>query len=161
MSTEPTMEDDERQLAAYADVLHAATVEAVPTWVRRMATGRAAAGGVTVDSAALDQTGVATRALVAPALRRVLDADVDDGAGSPLAALRAAVGPMTELLERSGAAKPPRDEFVAKAFPGDPFDLGPAAFSDVAAELHEPGLMWGAARAHVHLRRRRERGSES
>ena len=36
--------------------------------------------------------------------------------------------------------------------------VGPAAFSDVDEDLHEPGLVWGAARAHVHLRRRRESG---
>ncbi len=161
MSAEPTLADDERRLAAYADALHAATVDVVPTWVRRLTIERAAAGGVGVEAAALDQAATATRDLVASQLRQVLDADVDHGAGSPLAAFRAAVGPMTELLERSGAAKPPRDEFVAKAFPDDPYDLGPAAFSDVAAELHEPGLMWGAARAHVHLRRRREYGSDS
>ncbi len=91
-----------------------------------------------------------------PEIRRVLRADVDTGAGSPLAALRNAVGPMTDLLDRWGAARPPRDEFLERQFPGDPYQLGPAAFSDVDEALHEPGLVWGAARAHVHLRRRRE-----
>jgi len=156
MSTEPTLADDERQLAAYADELQLAVVDAIPGWVHRLITERAAAGGVVVDVAAANVAAVATSDLVAPRLRRVLDADVDDGAGSPLAAVRSAVGPITAVLELAGAAKPPRDEFVAKAFPEDPYDVGPAAFSDIDASLHDPGLIWGAARAHVHLRRRRE-----
>ncbi len=159
MSTEPTLADDERQLAAYAEDLHEAVVTAVQVWVRRMTLARASAGGVVVDGDAVDRVAIATVELVTPALREVLDADVDDGAGSPLAALRAAVGPMTDLLDEAGAARPPRDEFVAEAFPDDPYDLGPAAFSDVDPSLHEPGLLWGAARAHVHLRRRRERST--
>ncbi|MBT5139677.1 MAG: hypothetical protein HOM37_11545 [Acidimicrobiaceae bacterium] len=160
MSTEPTLADDERQLANYAGVLHTAVVDAIPDWVRRLMSERVSADGADVDTAALKRVAAATTDLVAPELMRVLDADVDDGAGSPLEAVRAAVGPMTDLLQRTGAAKPPRDEFVAKAFPNDPFDLGPAAFSDISAELHEPGLVWGAARAHVHLRRRREHAGE-
>ena len=157
MSTEPTLADDERQLASYAGALHTFVVDAIPGWVRRLTTERANAGGAAVGAADLEWAAEATTDLVAPDLMRILNADVDDGAGSPLAAVRAAVGPMTDLLQRTGAAQPPRDEFVAKAFPNDPFDLGPAAFSDIAAELHEPGSVWGAARAHVHLRRRRER----
>jgi len=159
MSPEPTLADDERQLAAYADELYAAVVDAIPGWVRRLTTERAAAGGASVDPAALDDVSAETRDVVVPELGRILNADVDHGAGSPLAAVRSGVGPMTALLEQVGAAKPPRDEFVANAFPDDPYDLGPAAFSDIDPGLHEPGLIWGAARAHVHLRRRRERRS--
>ena len=160
MSTEPTLADDERQLASYAGALHTFVVDAIPGWVRRLTTERANAGGAAVGAADLEWAAAATTDLVAPDLMRILNADVDDGAGSPLAAVRAAVGPMTDLLQRAGAAQPPRDEFVAKAFPNDLFDLGPAAFSDIAAELHEPGLVWGAARAHVHLRRRREQAGD-
>lgn len=156
MRTEPTLADDERQLAAYADALHAGVVAAIPGWVGRTTATRAASGGVAVDDAALDDVATATVALVDRELRRILDADVDQGAGSPLEAVRAAVGPVTTLLETWGAAHPARDDFVADAFPDDRYEIGPASFADIDEALHEPGLIWGAARAHVHLRRRRE-----
>ena len=92
-----------------------------------------------------------------PALRLALEADVDAGASSPLAALRAGVGPMTNLLEQWGVAASPRDAFAVQHLPDDRYSLGPTTFGDIAPELHELGLSWGAARAHVHLRRRRER----
>jgi putative CocE/NonD family hydrolase len=44
------------------------------------------------------------------------------------------------------------------SFPDDAYDLGPASFADIDPSLHEPGLMWGAAKAHVHLARRRAEG---
>ncbi len=142
-------------MEGYADHVYEATITALPGWVERVATERAAAGGVSVTLAILDRVSAATVALVEPELRRVLDSDVDAGAGSPLEAVRAAVGPVTELLEEMGAAKPRRDEFTVRAFPLDHYDIGPAAFSDIDPALHGPGLVWGAARAHVHLRRRR------
>ena len=153
---EPTLADDEAQLAAFALELADRVDASLDAWVRRSLVGAAVAGGVSVDDTAFEPIVEATRTEAMPELRRVLAADVDDGAGSPLAALRAAVGPMTRQLEAWGAAKPPRDEFLERQFPGDPYHLGPAAFADVHADLHEPGLVWGAARAHVHLRRRRE-----
>ena len=45
-----------------------------------------------------------------------------------------------------------------RAFPDDVYDLAPASFADVDPALHEPGLVWGAAKAHVHLARRRRDG---
>ena len=38
------------------------------------------------------------------------------------------------------------------------YDLSPASFADLAPALKEPGLVWGAAKAHVHLSRRRAEG---
>lgn len=153
---EPTLADDEARLAAYAAELADRVDGAIEGWVRRLLISTAAAGGVAAVEADIADAVDATRALVMPELRRVLAADVDAGAGSPLAALRAAVGPMADALDGWGAARPPRDEFLERQFPDDPYQLGPAAFSDVHPDLHEPGLVWGAARAHVHLRRRRE-----
>ena len=154
--SEPTLADDEARLDAFAAELVDRVDARLDDWVRRSLVASAAAGGVQVVAGDVDAVVADTRALVMPELRRVLSADVDAGAGNPLAALRAGVGPMTERLEAWGAAQPPRDEFLERQFPGDPYQLGPAAFSDVDPELHEPGVVWGAARAHVHLRRRRE-----
>jgi hypothetical protein len=52
-----------------------------------------------------------------------------------------------------------RDEFSERNFPDDTYDLTPASFADVDPSLHEPGLEWGAAKAHVHLARRRRQGT--
>ena len=46
---------------------------------------------------------------------------------------------------------------VAWIFPDDDYDLSPATFADIDESLHEPGLVWGAAKAHVVLTRRRGR----
>ena len=43
-------------------------------------------------------------------------------------------------------------------FPDDLYDLTPGSFRDLDPALHEPGLEWGAAKAHVHLARRRAAG---
>ncbi len=43
-------------------------------------------------------------------------------------------------------------------FPDDDYDLTPASFGDLDPALHEPGLVWGAAKAHVFLARRRAAG---
>ena len=51
-----------------------------------------------------------------------------------------------------------RDEFAERAFPGDVYDLAIASFADLDTALHEPGLVWGAAKAHVVLARRRAEG---
>ncbi len=47
---------------------------------------------------------------------------------------------------------------AVRAFPDDPFDLSPATFGDIDERLAEPGLRWGAAKAYVHLARRRAAG---
>ena len=148
-----TLADDEARLAAFATELANRIDAAIPRWVERSLREKGGVGFVEADVVPVAD---ATRDAIMPALRRILSADVDAGAGSPLAALRAGVGPMTERLTVWGAARPPRDEFQERQFPGDPYELGPAAFADVDPDLHEPGLVWGAARAHVHLRRRRE-----
>jgi hypothetical protein len=152
VNAEPTLADDQARLAEIAGELAALLERSVPDWLRRCASA------VVPDLAPgpLDATVAATMDVLVPELRRVLSADVDAGAGSPLAAIRAATGGVTQLLVDQGATAPPRDEFDVRAFPDDLFGFGPAAFADIDPTLHEPGLVWGAARAHVHLRRRRE-----
>jgi hypothetical protein len=47
-----------------------------------------------------------------------------------------------------------RDDAEARLHPDDVYGLVPAAFADLGPEVHDAGLVWGAAKAHVHLRRR-------
>ncbi len=84
--------------------------------------------------------------------------DLDDQRDNPLALLRRLVPIGTELLAAAGAQPVARDRDAVRLHPDDPFDLTPGSFADVDAALHEPGLRWGAAKAHVHLARRRAAG---
>jgi hypothetical protein len=92
---------------------------------------------------------------VEPRLRELLAADVDDQRSNPLAILRQAARHPTEVLARAGVPPVERDAHAERLFPDDVYDLGPAAFADLGTDVHEPGLVWGAAKAHVILRRRR------
>jgi hypothetical protein len=96
-------------------------------------------------------------AAVEPALRDLLRADVDDQRTNPLAILRGAVRYPTGVLRAAGVPPVERDAHAVALFPEDDYDLSPAAFADLGPSVHEPGLRWGAAKAHVILRRRRRR----
>ena len=151
--------EDMAAMARYADELAEGLAEAVPAWVRRCvetvyvermlrrppadvvaATARAA-------SAAADD--------VVPRLRTLLATDVDDQTTNPLSLVRPAVRHPTEVLRAAGVPPAPRDDMARRQFPDDDYDLTPASFAELDPALHEPGLRWGAAKAHVHLARRR------
>ena len=55
----------------------------------------------------------------------------------------------------SGGRGPPvlRDPAAEELFPDDIYDLVPASFADVAPDLADLGLYWGAAKAFEHKRR--------
>ncbi|MCB0970122.1 MAG: hypothetical protein KDA97_01200, partial [Acidimicrobiales bacterium] len=88
-------------------------------------------------------------------LRELLAADVDEQRTGPLAVVRAAVSYPTDVLRRAGVPAVVRDEFAERAFVEDRYGLAPAAFADLDEGLADLGLRWGAAKAHVVLRRRR------
>lgn len=92
---------------------------------------------------------------VQPALRALLSADVDAQRTNPLAVIRAATAHPTRVLAAAGVPPVVRDAHAERLFPADVYDLSPGSFADVDPSVHEPGLVWGAAKAHVVLRRRR------
>jgi len=149
--------DDEVELCRISDDFAERLVGSLPGWLERVATQRMFdATGRGPDEA--DRRSIAACCghiadRVAPLVRDVVTADVDSAAGSPLALLREAVGPLNALLDELGVAHASRDRMAAELFPDDPHDLGPASFADIDPELVEFGVAWGAARAHVHLRR--------
>ncbi len=153
------MEDDpERALAEKADVLGDAVEATVGPWligsVRRVAAAQRLDGGdrlLLAAEAAADEA----QADVVPRVRALLATDIDEQTTTPLALLRGAVARATAVLADFGAVPVERDPFAVRAFPEDVYGLAPAAFEDVAPELKDPGLEWGAAKAFVHLRRRR------
>lgn len=153
---EPTLADDEAALAAYASVLVDAVSVVAASWIERLILLRAPelAGAAEVDRASGE--GAAT---IVAELRTLLERDISEQAIGPLEVLRRGVRFPTAVLRSAEVAPVARDEFAMRAFPEDLYDLTPASFGAVDPSLHEPGLMWGAAKAHVHLRRRREDGA--
>jgi hypothetical protein len=160
-SRHPDDPGDAAALAVYAEALAAGVEAALPGWVDRSIRGVLAAQGLAMD----DSAEAAIAAAVAttcdegiPRLRALLAADVDDQRTNPLSVLRSLVPHLTAVLRSAGARPVDRDEFSVRSFPDDDYDLTPASFADVDPSLHEPGLEWGAAKAHVHLTRRRRQG---
>lgn len=142
------MEGIDEHATALADAIEAA----LPGWVERSVRARLAGGGPEVDEAT---AGAGRRAAdeVGSAVRRLLEADIDEQPTTPLALLRGAVRYPTEVLREAGVAPVPRDPVQEQLFPDDVYDLAPASFADVDPSLFEPGIQWGAAKAFVHKQR--------
>lgn len=145
--------DDEATLHMYAVALVDAIDDALPRWVRRcVARYVVVEGSLEADVVHAAQL---TREHVVPALRSLLASDVNAQRANPLALVRDAVRFPTDVLRRVGVAPAVRDAFASRNFPDDVYDLSPASFGDIDPATHEPGLLWGAAKAHVFLQRRR------
>ena len=153
--------EDEDRFAEYSESLADAIDAALAPWVVRSIDQRLRDAGRTPDGSTSAAAAVAAercRAEVTPRVRALLSSDLDEQRTTPLAILRSATGYATDVLRDAGVAPVQRDEFDERAFPDDVYALSPAAFSDVDPALHEPGLVWGAAKAHIHLARRRAAG---
>lgn len=152
---------DEAALARFADDLADGVEAALGPWVERsvaaIATAYAPGLAARLASAAVVAGREAT-ATVVPEVRALLRTDVDRQATGPLAVLRGAVVFPTAVLVDAGVPPVQRDAFDERAFPEDRYGLSPASFADIDPSLHEPGLTWGAAKAHVVLARRRAEG---
>ncbi|MDP1819465.1 MAG: hypothetical protein Q8K58_06155 [Acidimicrobiales bacterium] len=156
------MDDDPRDLEAlsrYADELFAAVEVALPAWVqrcigRRWEEWRGEELPSAVQDAARDAAGLAADTVLPP-LRELLGEDVGIQRSNPLDLLRRAVSFPTQVLAVAGVPPVVRDAQAERLFPDDAYDLAPASFGDLDPSVHEPGLHWGAAKAHVLLRRRR------
>ncbi len=153
--------DDEARLAAYAVVLADGVEAALPAWVVAGVERILVAWCGHADPAVLDQAraaGIEAAATIGPEVRALLLRDIDDQRTNPLAVVRRAVAFPTAVLRAAGVPAVVRDTDAEARFPDDDYDLVPASFADLDPSLHEPGLVWGAAKAHVHLARRRSEG---
>lgn len=159
--TGPDDPHDAAALAAHAATLVAAVDAHLAAWVERRVVElhRAWAGSVPdAVAAAAVAAGERARAEVVPRVRALLERDVDDQPTGPLALLRGAAPHATSVLRAAGVPPVVRDEVATRLHPDDLYDLGPATFADLDPAVHEPGLVWGAAKAHVVLARRRREG---
>lgn len=155
--------DGEHALALYGDALAGAIEAALPAWVLRcvervllawQGSGEPVAEDVL---AAAVEAGERARIEVGAQVRALLTLDIDEQRTNPLSLLRRAVSYPTEVLRAAGVGPVVRDRFDERAFPEDIYGLAPASFADVDPALHEAGIAWGAAKAHLHLARRRRR----
>ena len=152
---------DEERLAAHAAELAQGIEQALAPWVVRVVVERVEAWrpGSAIDLAgAAEEAGRRAAAQVGPEVRALLELDVDEQPTGPLAIVRRAVAFPTAVLADAGVPPIVRDEFAERAFPDDVYGLAPASFADLDPALREPGLVWGAAKAHVVLARRRAEG---
>lgn len=149
---------DEAALREYARALAEAVPPALQRWVRRSVDRVVADSGRSADEALRNHTELAAQRCagdIGAQVRALLDTDIAEQRGTPLDLLRCAVAYPTSVLSEAGFAPVQRDEFDVRVFPDDRYGLTPASFADIDESLHEPGLYWGAAKAHVHLARRR------
>ena len=149
--------DDIALLGTLAEALADAVEAALPAWVERSVAACVPVVDPQLRAAAAD-AGRRAAADVGAELRAVLADDVDHQRANPLAVLRQAVRYPTDVLAAAGVPPVRRDEFAERAFPADVYDLSPATWSDIDPALHERGVVWGAAKAHVVLARRRREG---
>lgn len=152
---------DDLLFADYGTALVDAVDAAVGGWVRRCVESRSTTAGVPIDETVGSHIDVAAeecRASVVAAMRDLLLRDIDEQSATPLTILREAVSFPTAVLAGLGVEPVDRDEFDRRAFPNDVYGLTPAGFGDVDQSLVEPGVAWGAAKAHLHRSRRRSGG---
>lgn len=151
------MSDDVQLPEPASDLLDAAAASA-PAWLRRVTEQACRTGGVDPTPHATEIATMSDHAAtrLVDDLSELLGTDVDDQRTTPLSLCRTATRAATALLGSLGVPPPARnDPFTAV---DDPYGLAPAAWVDVAPELHEPGLRWGTWKAMTVLRRRREEG---
>lgn len=150
---------DTAALRARTEALLGALDAALAGWVVRSVrrrwhdwSGEDPPEAVMADARAAGET---ARSLLMAELRALLTADVDAQRSNPLALIRRAVVQPTRVLHAHGVPPVARDADAERLFPDDSYDLSPASFADVDPSLLDLGLEWGAAKAHVMLRRRR------
>jgi hypothetical protein len=142
--------DGDIQLARYATELAAAIDVAVVPWLVGCVASRVS--GHEGDALAAAE---AARRDVVPRIRDLLASDIDAQRATPLQLLRGGTASVNRLLAEAGATPPVRDEVSRRLDPDDVYDLGPVAYADLGPGVAEAGLVWGAAKAHVHLHRHR------
>ena len=162
MHTLPDDPADAAAMAAAAAALADGIDAILAGWVVRMVDERWQQwSGEPPPTEVLDaarDSGVRAQQELSPQVRALLETDVDEQTSNPLAILRRAVDFPTAVLRGAGVPPVERDDDAIRLFPADDYDLTPGSFADLDPSLTEPGLLWGAAKAHVVLARRRREG---
>jgi hypothetical protein len=150
---------DEERLAQLAGSLADGVDAALPKWVESSVSSVLVAYKGSADPAVMAsarRAGSAARDDVGPRVRALLEADVDEQWTNPLSIVRTAVVYPTKVLRDADVPGVVRDETAERQFPDDDYDLTPTRFADLAPELHELSLAWGAAKAYIMRSRHKE-----
>jgi hypothetical protein len=148
------LEDD--LLASYAEALADGVEQALPGWVAAAVARRLPGAELAGWREDIEDAGREAASDVGPRVRELLRLDVDEQWTNPLTLIRSAIRYPNRILTAAGAPEVLRDRQAARFLPEDVYDLAPAAFADLDPDLHDVGIGWGAAKAHIHLRRRRQ-----
>jgi len=149
------LRSDEQLLAGYAERLADGVEQALPTWVAAAVARRLPAEERVGRRVEIEEAGQAAAVDVGGRVRELLRLDIDEQWTNPLSLIRSAIRYPNRILAEAGVAEVDRDGQSVRFQPEDVYDLAPASFADLAPELHDLGISWGAAKAHVHLQRRR------
>ena len=155
MTSPATLADDEETFRALGQALADAIERELAGWVE------AQVAAFWVDdlppkiAELASEAGAQTVSEIAPKIRQLLALDIDDQWTNPLTLLRTAIRYPTEILRNEQVPPVKRDATAQKFHPDDVYDITPGGFRDLGPQVGQAGLMWGAAKAHVHLRRRR------
>lgn len=149
---------DEDRLRNYAEELATQIEHALPGWVRRAAQSRLTADQQSALSSEIDMAAADATQELGSAARRLLGQDIDQQRTTPLAIIREAVKPVNAVLGAAGVAEVGRDVDARRLHPDDVYDLTPGSYLDLGPDVQDASLMWGAAKAHIHIQRRKAEG---
>ncbi len=141
------MDGDLQQFAELSEEFFAALIDAYPAWLTASAVAVAGATQVT----ALDEAVAESCRTAREKFDLYLNTDLAEITTNPLSILRVSIAPVTAELARAGVLPVQRDPFLVDQFPADLYGLNPAIFGDLAEDLTELGIAWGAARAYLHI----------
>ncbi|MFN8052737.1 MAG: hypothetical protein U0Q22_14920 [Acidimicrobiales bacterium] len=145
------MVDDPGDLALMATIgeeLVTAVDAALEPWVGHVL---ARFAGIDADRAA--DAARRCRVEITARLRSLVALDIDEQPTTPLVVIRDAARYPAEVLAAAGVPRPVRDPFDERMAPDDVYGLAPVSWGDLGPEVAAAGLRWGAAKAHLHLRR--------
>jgi len=142
-------------MAGLAAGLVDAMQSAIGPWIHRAVISRC---GPELSASVEARTQVAAAEATADLtgqLATLLALDIDQQWTNPLSIIRSGVHHANAVLVAAGVPPTDRDSSARGLHPEDVYDLGPASFADLSPAVHEAGLAWGAAKAYVHLHRRK------
>jgi hypothetical protein len=144
--------NDAAKFFEYGKRLRRAIAEAIRPWLDAVVESRVSNAALTADLAdTLDDIAIAVDRSIA----ELINADADEPLSGPLERIRREVEPLNDAFDRLGVPPPHRDAVDVRMRPADRHALGPMTFRDLGDDVHEAGITWGAAKAHLHLQRRR------
>ncbi len=146
--------DQERLLAFSKDLANQIDV-GLPQWIRASLERFLDEDQLTALQAEIETAEREDSTAIMVRLRTFLDQDIDQQRTTPLAILRQAVPLVTNILQQAGVPHVNRDRDAARLHPDDGYDLTPASYGDFGDDVQQASLLWGAAKAHIHIQRRK------